>query len=153
MDYIPLKRATLLGRLTALLGLETLNAPPRMALWPGVLPVLSLEGLLRLSTLVSKNIDLSPAVGTYVVGYTVPVGKRWKLVCVSLIGANAPGTPIAYSDGVTVMYLTLGAASGVIVMPPDIWLSEGWTIGAIANFANPAVPFAVNYLEEDAYGL
>lgn len=150
---IPVKRATLLGRLTALLGLETQNAPPRMALWPGILPVLSLEGLLRPSTLVSRTLDLTPAAGTYVAGYPVPVGKRWKLVCVSLGGSNAPGTPIAYSDGTTVMYLTLGAAAGVIVIPPDIWLSEGWTIGAISNAANPVVAFAVNYLEEDAYGL
>jgi len=80
MDYIQLKRATLLGRLTALLDLETLNAPPRMALWPGILPVLDMTPLLREGLMaVSAAQDLRGAAGTFVPFFTCTVGERWTL--------------------------------------------------------------------------
>jgi hypothetical protein len=128
-----------------------------MALWPGVLPVLALEGLLREPTLVNKTLDLSTGLA-YVPGYTVPQGKRWKLVNVTLGAEAISAYPSAYSDGISVLLLaSIGGLSGLVVMPPDLWLTAGWTVGAMSTnqggVNNTAVPFAVHYLEEDAYGL
>lgn len=155
-QYIPLRSPALLGRLTALLDLATLNSPPPMELWPGVLPVIDLAGLLRPPTIASTTLDLSGVSGTYVAGFTVPAGKRWKLINVDLAAEAVNAQPPAYSDGTNFIKLAaIGGISGVVVQPPELWLSEGWTVGALATAqgGDTAKGFKVHYLEEDAYGL
>lgn len=157
VGWQPLKSTALLDRLQSLLDLQEQTDRPPMALWPGVLPVIAIEGLLREPSLVSTTtLDLSGAFGTYVPAFTVPASKRWKLVNVSLGPEVVSAYPSAYSDGVVVMPLaSIGNLAGLVVQPPEIWVLAGWTVGAIAtgNVGNTNRTLSVHYLEEDAYGL
>lgn len=156
VQWLPLKSTALLDRLQALLGLQERTDRPSMALWPGVLPVLDLAGLFRVPVLANTTLDLSGAADTYVVAFTVPVGKRWQLVNVTLGPETTSAKPSAYSDGTTVIKLeSIGALSGLVTKPTNTWLEAGWTVGALATqqVGHVAITFAVHYLEEDSYGL
>jgi hypothetical protein len=101
----------------------------------------------------TADLDLSVASGTYVVGHTVPAGKRWKI----LIAAKENSTSNTYievydvSEGVRVnIYGTADTALNSI--KPDIYLEAGDSIGMWANQngADTAIELAIWYQEEAA---
>ena len=166
MSYIPVKTPALIQRLTALLGLQTLNSPPMMALWPGILPVVELSESLVTRKVQTFTLDLTGAVyGVFVRADTVPKGKRrriWGLSCEGLSSTSlitiSNGAPATYKDAliigpVSVVATTIGFAKDYtypLVMEAD------WQIGMWSNgVATPdtAIKFTIHWTEEDAYGV
>jgi hypothetical protein len=169
LSWISLKRAALLQRLTSLLDLETPNAPPRMALWPGVLPVLDIEDSLAPRIMAHGTMDLTAAsAGTvFVPALTVPVGERWRIWAIyrpafhaDAIGvflcSKAPDAAVYTS---TTPMINLGPASTSISYAKDfqypILAEEGFLLGCwnTADAADSARKLYILYSKEDTYGV
>ena len=159
-QYIPLKSPALLGRLTALLDLSTLNSPPAMELWPGILPVLNLEGVLGVPSVgaVTIDLDVTPA-GTAVICFTVRAKKRWRLTTAYRSAITSGYGRIGITDGVSYVPLTIGGTTGEaaqLFRPYGaLVLLAGWSIyvESTDDAGDTARTLNIAYVEEDTYGL
>ena len=121
-----------------------------------ILPVTSMDDLLSTVHFQTTNTDLTAAAGTYVPIFTVPKGKRWKL--------------LGYHKGITIatsrvrMKPNADDAGFAYKLTPSITaeenqkglntpMEEDGTIGmqTTGNGGDAAVNFEIIYTEEDAF--
>jgi len=156
MTTIPSRRFDAFSRLYQRYLLDP--GPVQNGQGPGVLttviPVTQLDELLAVPLVVTATLALEPAAGTYVVGLTVPDGKRWKMRLVTL-NNTAATTRIQMRDvsanqrvSLDVNGTTLHVVDGVQYL-----LDEKDTVGALTtgNAGDTAIIMSAYVEESDAF--
>lgn len=156
MTTIPSRRYDAFQRLYARYLLDP--GPVQGGQGPGVLttviPVTQLDELLAVPKVLSASLALEPSAGTYVVGLTVPDGKRWKLRLITL-NNTAATTRIQMRDESANerVSLDVNGTSLHVVDGVQYSLDESDSIGALTtgNAGDTAITMAAYVEESDAF--
>lgn len=127
--------AEVVQRLVDRLKLQGYPVDPNAALQlaHAILPTMDVDRLLHETKLGSGTGDLTPAAGTFVPIFTVPAGKRWRLVGFWRDTTTGTTKVLVY-DGVAAFNASpIQTAEQTYWLGSPLWLEEGWQIGLRTN--------------------
>jgi len=150
----PMRLPQVLRRSTAKFKIEPTSALSELALSNLVNLVSDLDDLLRVSTIPDTvNMNLNVSTATHVAGFTVPTGKRWRVLAVHRAATTGTSNTEVYNGAGYIYIGADGTAAQIILLSKDFILDQGGTVGSHGtnNAGDGAVPINTWYLEEDAY--
>ncbi len=131
-----------------------LSQPDQYKFQDVIIPVTQLDELMRASKIGGGVKDISAAGGVLVTYFTVPKGKRWRLVGAYRVTTTGVSRMYIDDGSSAAFYLTAADTASVTVFPgTPLWIEETWTIGMIStnNGADTTITMRIIYEEEDSY--